>query len=276
MIAAGSMIDTLAHSLAPSSTTTTNVLATSRRSAILPYRSPIVDNMYKLTQLPWYLLNWRREVEDLRIQMFESVDFSRGWRNLPDTMRVEIQSPLRLQIYSAEAIFQARFSGLRWWMYNHRILSAIVCVSAFWTTEMLFAGLAWAMVSSYSSGPEPAEAGKYGGGIKQELSADEDAKVVLSDTERTFPSGSRQPALRYESPGIKQEDEDEDAVLLPPAQLQPNGTRTTEEADDEDNDDDDSAFRDSGLGTSMESSTGRRDSVRRRRARTGPLGDGQK
>ena len=45
------------------------------------------------------------------------------------------------------------------------------------------------------------------------------------------------------------------------------------EADDEDEDDEDAdVFRDSGIGTSMESGASRRDSVRKRRARAGSDG----
>jgi len=90
--------------------------------------------------------------------------------------------------------------------------------------------------------------------IKQEPDA-EDPKPVLSDTERTFPTLSGQQPLRYASPRIKQEDEGS-AVVVPDTAVR------AVEADDEDEDAD--FFLDSGLGTSMESSASRRDSVRRR------------
>ena len=128
---------------------------------------------------------------------------------------------------------------------------------------MLFAGLAWAALSSY--GASPSQNMKSEGSkeddqrIKRE--PESEGKANLSDTERTFPTSSKQQLLRYESPRIKQED-DEDAVVLPEA-----SSKATE-ADDEDEDENADVFLDSGLGTSMESSANRRDSVRRRRGRT--------
>ena len=77
-----------------------------------------------------------------------------------------------------------------------------------------------------------------------------------ADTERTFPSGVGQARLKYESPTIKSE-EDEPSFIVPEA-------NRGVEADDEDEDAD---FFDSGIGTSMDSSATRKDSVRRRRGR---------
>jgi hypothetical protein len=148
-------------------------------------------------------------------------------------------------------------------MYNHRIISAIVFITGFWMTELVFAGLAWAGLSFYME-PQPKQgqsewAREYNARIKQENEDEHETK--LSDTERTFPSSSKQPVLKYESPGIKQEEEDEPVVL-------PEASNRAIEADDEDEDEDADVILDSGLGTSMESSAGRRDSVRRRRGRT--------
>ena len=262
MFAPGTMIDPVKDTILPGAADVDNRLAFSRRPAILSYRSWIMEYIYRLTELHWYLLGLRQETEKLKISMWENVEFPRGWRNLPATMRLDIQSSDRMQVYSAEAIFKARFRGLRWLMYNHRIISAFVFITGFWTTEMIFAGLAWAALSIYLQ-PHPQEnMSEDSSGnavpIKQES---QEGKMNLSDTERTFPTSSRQQPLRYESPNIKQE-EYEDAVLLPES-----STRATE-ADDEE--DDPEMYRDSGLGTSLESGTNRRDSMRRRKGRTTP------
>nr|POF03808.1 seipin [Quercus suber] len=248
------------------------VLATSRRPAILPYRSPAVELMHKLTQLHWYVLGLRQETEKLQISMFERVEFARGWRNLPSAMRLELHSRHRLQIYSAKATFRARFRGLRWLMYNHRIASAIFWISVFWTTELLFAGFVWAMLTfspASDAGDVKTEARKGGAGthVKDEGREHEDEKPALSDTERTFPTLSTQTPLRYESatpPRIKQETAAAAELLM----QVPEAVRRGAEADDEDEDEDVDFFLDSGLGTSMESSgPARRESMRRRRGR---------
>ncbi|KAK4547559.1 hypothetical protein LTR36_000516 [Oleoguttula mirabilis] len=256
-----SLMDTVQAGLA-SGSAAAKVLATSRRPAMLPYRSQIVETAYKISELHWYLLDWRSEEDKLYIEMFESVEFPKGWRNVPSTLKLEIQSSHRMQIRSAKAIFRARFRGLRWLMYNHRVISALLFIGGFWMTEMMFAGLAWAALTLFVVPPtqdvKAEEVHEVAKRIKEEP---EDEDVRLSDTERTFPTLSGQQPLRYSNPKtIKQEDE-EAAVLVPG-----DGTGQAAEADDEDEDAD--FFLDSGLGTSMESSANRRESARRRRGRT--------
>lgn len=89
------------------------VLAHSLRPAILTYASPIIDTASKVSQLPWYLLGWRKEAERLEVSMMEGVKFARGWRNVPSSLKLEIHSAEPMQIYEATVKFVARFSGLR-------------------------------------------------------------------------------------------------------------------------------------------------------------------
>lgn len=150
-------------------------------------------------------------------------------------------------------------------MYNHRVFSAVVFITLFWSTEMVFAGLAWAGVSFLLQSPpqqghEVKREGEGGKKIKQESTSDEGRKLEMSDTERTFPSSSQQPALWYQSP--KEEKDDGPEIKQEEEEVPTKAT----EADDEDEDVD---FVDSGLGTSMESSAAMRESVRRRRTRDG-------
>ncbi|KAK4570279.1 hypothetical protein LTR86_002359 [Recurvomyces mirabilis] len=254
-----------------SGTTEPGVLATSRRSAILEYRSPIIELAYKLTEIHWYLLNVRSESDKLRVPMFEGVEFSRGSRNVPRRMKVEIQSTERLRVYDARAVFRARFHGLRWLMYNHRIISGVFFIGGFWMTEMIFAGLAWAIIAmSYAPTTQETKAeevDELAQRVKGEPD-DESHTPQMSDTERTFPTLSGQQPLRYQpEPRIKLEYEEK------PASLPEYVSRATE-ADVEDEDEDADFFLDSGLGTSLEGSGPRRgDSIKRRRGRTRPYED---
>lgn len=249
------------------------VLAHARRPAILTYRSPVVEFVGKVAELHWYLLGWRHEAETLVVGMFEGVQFPKGWRNVPAALKLEVQSQHRMQIYEAKVEFRAQFRGLRWLMYNHRISSAFVFTLGFWTTEMVATGLVWLVLSVFLFPGEEQTVVK-----KEETSRDREVKAEgeedeaangLSDTERTFPTYGGQPPLRYRSPPIKDEDGDDANLVLQAPPIQ--GV----EADDEDEDADfllDEPGRaggrsDSGLGTSMESSSGRRDTVRRRRSR---------
>lgn len=256
-----SIMETVQAGIAPGSADA-KVLARSRRPAILPYRSPMIELAYKVSELHWYLLGWRREDEMLHLSVFEGVEFPKGWRNVPATLKVEIQSTHRMQIYTARAIFRARFRGLRWVMYNHRILSALVFVGCFWCTEMVFAGLAWAALTMFVVPPTQEAKAEEMHEVAQRIKDEpDDEKPMLSETERTFPTLRGQQLLRYSDPEIKQEDEDT-TVFVP-------GDATVQAAEADDEDEDADFFEDSGLGTSMDSSANRRDSMRRRRGRQG-------
>ena len=245
---------------------TNKLLASSRRSAILTYYSPLVDLARKATELHWYILGWRLEAETLDIPVFEGVSFAKGWRNIPDTMQLHIQSPARMQIYDAKVIFKARFRGLRWIMYNHRIASAAVFITAFWGTEVIFTAICWTVLSIFIFS-DPNTSIKSEDQETKRIKAEEedsDTETKLSDTERTFPTYAKAPALRYSSPAIKKEDQEPEP--FPPL-------FAAAEADDEEEEDD--YVLDSGLGTSLESSSGRagqKDSVRKRKSRPSSRG----
>lgn len=251
------------------------LLATSRRPAIMPYRSQWIDLIHKGIELPWYILCLRSESNTLRIPVFEEVNFAKGTKNAPASMRLEIQSTHRLQIYGAKALFRARFAfpSMKWAMYNHRLISAFIFISTFWMTELVFFGLAWGALALYLQQPdvgkikaEEVGASSTAKKIKQE-EEDDDVPAKLSDTERTFPTLSGQAPLRYSSPTereIKREPDVEDETVVVPEAV---ARATDADVEDEDEDVD---FFDSGIGTSLESSgPGRRDSVRRRRDRQG-------
>lgn len=94
--------------------TSTSAISRSRRPAILSYASPMIDTASKISLMPLYVTGWHREAETLKVGMMERVEFPRGWRNLPESLRLEIQSEERMQIYSARVQFRARFTGLRY------------------------------------------------------------------------------------------------------------------------------------------------------------------
>ncbi|KAK8252755.1 putative adipose-regulatory protein-domain-containing protein [Phyllosticta capitalensis] len=263
-----------------------DLLARERRPAILTYYSAPVEHVIKALELPMYLVGWRREAETLEVPMMEAVRFERGWRNLPEVVRVEVQAVERMQVYGCAVVFEARLQGLRYLMYNYRIISVIVFSLVFWAFEMTFMLIAYLALSQYFSSPseiktEIKEEDQTGDTTTVKREDDEEDSPTdapdLSDTPRTFPSYGRQPTLRYTSPrGVKSEDDASSSSTrplsdIPPLQAAP---VTGQEADDEDDEADDVFIdemgrhveRDSGLGTSMDSATGveRRESIRRR------------
>ncbi|KAB8229973.1 seipin [Aspergillus alliaceus] len=126
-------------------------ISRSRRPAILTYSSPLVDTASKLWLMPFYVIGWQREAEKLEVPMMERVEFSRGWRNLPESLRLEIHSHEQMQFYKAKVEFRARFTGLRWMMYNWKITSFIIFSSLFWGVCMTSASISWAILASLSS-----------------------------------------------------------------------------------------------------------------------------
>ncbi|MCJ1385094.1 hypothetical protein MMC17_008212 [Xylographa soralifera] len=253
-----------------------SVLALSRRPAILTYTSPIIDTASKLSSLPWYVLGWRKESEVLEVNMFEGVIFSKGWRNVPDKVQVIVEADEKMQFYEVGIKIVARFGGLRWILYNHRILSYLFFTTTFFTVSLTSTFLAYLLLSSYlSSSSSSISKSEPGSHIKSEPSASDSehfnplSTSDLSDTSRTFPTLGRQMPLHFsgrtearkreeDDPRVKKEEVDE---IERTTGIQP----LVAEADDEDEEDDAEvfSFRDSGIGTGLDE--GNRRGVQRRR-----------
>lgn len=194
--------------------------------------------------------------------MAESTEFSSGWKNVPNFALLELQAGQEVQVYDVRVHFVARFGGMRWLMYNHRVLSFIAFTTLFWLSEVLFAAFGWLVLRTVFSNSttkgvkrkkikqegEEQETDTTTTGVKKEEETDE---PELSDTPRTFPTYGRQQPLRF-VPKVKQEDEQtgtgSEDYVLDETQIQPLV------ADEEDNGDYDDfetgGFRDSGVGTS--------------------------
>ncbi|KAH7342211.1 putative adipose-regulatory protein-domain-containing protein [Rhexocercosporidium sp. MPI-PUGE-AT-0058] len=252
-----------------------DILFSSRRPALLTYTSRLVSLSERLLALPLYILGLKHESEILHIPMAESASFPRGRKNIPGFAMLELQAGQEVQVYAAKITFKARFGGLRWLMYNYRVISFVIFTAAFWLSEVLFTAIGWLAVRAiFATGGDVKKEvkGEEGSGnlvgVKKE--GEESDELNLSDTARTFPTYGRQAPLRYEStrkdePQVKDEDSEEYAAL------ERGGLA---EADDEDEEEEDGigGYRggrtDSGLGTSF-SEGGERGSVKRRKSRGG-------
>ncbi|QQK47015.1 Adipose-regulatory protein, Seipin [Penicillium digitatum] len=118
-------------------------LTRARRHAIMTYASPLVDLARRVACMPLYVVGWHRESETLEVPMMELLEFAKGARNLPQSLRLEIQSDSKMQIYTAQVEFRAKLTGLRWLMYRWKVTSFVVFSSLFWSVSMLSAGLTW-------------------------------------------------------------------------------------------------------------------------------------
>lgn len=212
--------------------------------------------------------------------MAEGISFRKGWRNVPIMVYLELQGRGQdIHVYDVQFKLRARYEGIRWLMYNHRIFSFVVFTTAFWAGEVIFAIIAWMLWSSQSSNTE-----KGKGALKVE---DTDASTAvktekdeggmdtddldLSDTPRSFPTYGRQPPLHF-VPKVKAEDEEK--LVMDETALPPMGA----EADDESEEPVDvGGFRggrsDSGLGTSFSEGGPSRGNIQRRRSKGGRGGE---
>jgi seipin len=269
-----------------------SLLGHTRRSAILTYASPLVDTANRVSQMPWYVLGWRKEAEILKVPMMERIEFAKGWKNLPGSLTLTLDSKTALQVYSAKVNFIARFSGLRyvteihirsssnnitrWIMYNYRILSFIIFTSTFWTVSMTSATLTWLVISWYFAPTdpqpkeEPAANGHANGSAVKTESSEEPFDIFstesLSNRQRTFPSIGRQMPLRFPLRGqgaeIKQESEPPEEEVEKTTAIEP--LTAAGEADDEDEEEEEEEEEeekeeegparrtDSGIGTSLD------------------------
>lgn len=255
-----------------SSLSTADTILTSRRPAILTYTSRLVSLSERLFTLPLYILRLRRESEQLSIPMLESESFERGKSNVPEYVMLEFEAGQEVQVYDVRIHFKARFGGLRWMMYNHRITAFVLFTCAFWFAELLFTIIGWtAMHSIFNRGSgedikreqiksEEDDEQKTKTAIKEEPDTDD---PDLSDTPRTFPTYGRQAPLRYE-PKIK--DEDSEEYIMDETAIQP----LAAEADDEDDEVGTARGHDSGIGTSF--SEGGDRGLARRRSKGGRVG----
>lgn len=243
-------------------------LARAQRSAVLTYRSGIVEMVRWARQLPLYVLGWRREAETLEVAMLEGVVFARGWRGVPRRVRVEVRAATVLQVYEVVVIVEARLEGLKWFMWRWRVTAAVVMVVAFWVVEVVVALATWGVARVVFARPA---VGMLGGEKRGEADGDEgtvkeEESEGMSDTSRVFPSIGRQPPVRYSSPKVKEEEDAAEAKPALPIHA------TAAEADDEDEDLDQYPNNgrgfDSGIGTSMESSGGGVEGVRKRKGRS--------
>ncbi|KAK3332071.1 putative adipose-regulatory protein-domain-containing protein [Cercophora scortea] len=239
------------------------VLHTSTRPTLLPYTHPLIALASRVLFVAYYLVFPHTETTTLVVPMIERLAFGRGGP-VPSSLFIEIQAGQSLQVYSASVTFAAQLTGLRWFMYHYRITAFIYFTASFWAMELVFMAITWLAMSQFVLSNTPLG--------EDETKSGEKGKVVdgrgavkaegdLSDTERTFPSTSKQPALKYEGSAIKLEPGvGEVAESVPGA-----------DADDEDDEEaaaagevSGSGWRDSGIGTGHSDYASRGDARRRR------------
>lgn len=159
---------TVLGSLGMEEQVSSSALHHSRRPAILPYSSTSIGLISKLIRLPLHFLSYQdADSVTLTTPMFEGVIFARGVDNIPAMAEVELQTQLvhgsshpffaPLHTYSAKLLFRVRFTGLRYLIYNHRILAFVVFTSLFYTVSISSLALVWAVIATVLNTSQPQE-----------------------------------------------------------------------------------------------------------------------
>ncbi|KAK1546038.1 hypothetical protein CPAR01_00005 [Colletotrichum paranaense] len=223
------------------------VLLSSRRPALVPYQDPMVSTASRILFLAYHVLFSDSETCVLTVPMAERVELARG-SSLPASAYLELQGGQDIETYSASITLTAQLRGLRWLMYNYRVMTLTAAVLVFWASEIIFMAVAWLAWSGLSGSSQGSGIGNGGiveksynksmGQAKREEGSGIDE---LSDAPRTFPTYGNQAPLRYE-PEVKDEQHAGPRV----EDLLPLGG----EADDEEEDDGRGFRGDSGIGTS--------------------------
>ncbi|KAL7622531.1 hypothetical protein AAE478_008038 [Parahypoxylon ruwenzoriense] len=194
-----------------------NVVFMARRPSLIPYSDPLVAAASRVLFLFYHILYpAAAEKTTLVVPMGELVEFRDV---LPLSLLVDVQAGQTLQVYEASVTLVARLSGIRWAMYNHRVLSFVVCTTIFWISEMLSMGLAWLFLSSWLSGRNTTHPG-----TRKEVLAG-DAWMTPSLPARGV-GGMRLTAGFANGPGDSEDDEADPEV------------KQEDDEDDEDGDDD--------------------------------------
>ncbi|KAK8120081.1 hypothetical protein PG999_004201 [Apiospora kogelbergensis] len=142
-----------------------HVVFSSRRPALLPYEDPFVSRASRALFLLWHVLVGSASSSAGRITldlpMGELVEFR---DQLPLSLLLDVQAGQNLQVYAARVELVARLTGLRWLMYNHRLISFVVCTALFWSAEMISMAAAWAILLFFFGGSVPGAGGRIGWG----------------------------------------------------------------------------------------------------------------
>ncbi|KAK6855418.1 hypothetical protein PG990_008286 [Apiospora arundinis] len=199
-----------------------HVVFSSRRPALLPYEDPFVSRASRALFLFWHILVGSATSSAGRITldlpMGELVEFR---DQLPLSLLLDVQAGQNLQVYAARVELVARLTGLRWLMYNHRLISFVVCTGLFWSAEMITMAAAWAILMFFFGGSAPGGGivrnGPYGnGGGFGGKGNDSDSKGPppsssardsVGSGAATSASGSRMPLALVNAQGPPSEDE---------------------------------------------------------------------
>lgn len=225
------------------------ILFTTRRPTLVPYMDPITSVASRVLLLFYHMLFPSSRICKITVPLAERLSFPTD-AVVPASAYLEIEAGQSLQTYQVSLNLTAKLRGLRWLMHHYRLPMYILFTFKFWVLEMLFMGVAWSFLSSFTAPPaEEEDDGATDGGRKvgkarlltKAEEDEEDEHSDESDHPHSFPTYGKQPPLKHE-PEVKDEEHEKPLSEIPIGGA---------EADDERDDDDDGGRQlDSGTGMS--------------------------
>lgn len=104
------------------------LLTTTCRSTMLHYRSTLLELVHTAVYIPFFLFGTAEEKQHLIVELFSEYEELESSDAVTD-VHIEIQSR-DIQLYSAKFLINARFSGLRYFMFNWPVLSAAIGITS--------------------------------------------------------------------------------------------------------------------------------------------------
>ncbi|KAK9368851.1 putative adipose-regulatory protein-domain-containing protein [Lipomyces kononenkoae] len=125
-------------------------LLEARRPGILQYKSDLLDALETLLFFPAYVSGWMQQSDSLEVNMINDWTLSNRSK-IPRFAAVQLDRDV--QIYDASVVFEVEWTGVRWFMRKWYISSFVVGVVVFWSTELIAAGITWAVFGLLFGGP---------------------------------------------------------------------------------------------------------------------------
>lgn len=116
-------------------------ITTTKRPSMLTYKSLVVRLIHTFFNWPFYVIGFSREDEKLQVSMIEEyVDGTRSRTGPANTAEIELIAR-DVQIYESTLVIQANLTGLRFYMVNWPIITAlfgIATIFAFLSLVIIF------------------------------------------------------------------------------------------------------------------------------------------
>lgn len=116
---------------------TNGAIATSRRTATLTHRTPLLETLDTLIRAPLYLSGLQSQSERIAVTLVDG-SFPQQIGGVKVVLEAE-----GVDVYGAEVELTAQLEGLRWYMWNRRLLTFLVATALFWGLEVGAMAVMW-------------------------------------------------------------------------------------------------------------------------------------